>query len=82
MDVMFLVWLVGDGFRPKSISEFLGILNHYLPHNFEIRCTMTYTTCPQPYRILWKVKNVGPEAERRNQVRGQIYGQRKYNCRT
>lgn len=63
----------GDGFRPKSISEFLGILNHYLPHNFEIRCTMTYTTCPQPYRILWKVKNVGPEAERRNQVRGQIY---------
>lgn len=63
----------GNGWRSKPISEFLSILNHYLPHNFEIRCTMNYTTCPQPYRVLWKVKNVGPEAERRNKVRGQIH---------
>ena len=28
--------------------------------------------CPQPYKVLWKVKNVGPEAERRNEIRGQI----------
>ena len=34
---------------------------------------MTHTTCPLPYEVLWKVKNVGPEAERRNQVRGQIH---------
>ena len=27
---------------------------------------------PWPYKILWKVKNVGPEAERKNQIRGQI----------
>ena len=33
---------------------------------------MTKTDCPSPYTILWKVKNVGPEAERRNQLRGQI----------
>ena len=45
---------------------------HYLPHNFEIRCEMEYTNCPWPYKILWKVKNVGPEAERKNQIRGQI----------
>lgn len=28
--------------------------------------------CPQPYKVLWKVKNVGSEAERRNEIRGQI----------
>ena len=33
---------------------------------------MVYTTCPPPYKIFWKVKNVGPEAARRNQLRGQI----------
>lgn len=62
----------GNGWRPKLLTEFLSILRHYLPHNFEIRCTMDYTDCPQPYKIFWKVKNVGPEAERRNQIRGQI----------
>ena len=62
----------GNGWRPKLLTEFLSILRHYLPHNFEIRCTMDYTECPQPYKIFWKVKNVGPEAERRNQIRGQI----------
>lgn len=62
----------GNGWRPKPLSEFLSTLRRYLPHNFEIRCTMEYTNCPQPYRIFWKVKNVGPEAERRNQLRGKI----------
>ncbi len=62
----------GNGWRPKLLTKFLSILPHYLPYNFEIRCTMDYTDCPQPYKIFWKVKNVGPEAERRNQIRGQI----------
>ena len=62
----------GDGWRPKPIREFLSMWQHYLPHNFEIRCEMEYTDCPWPYKILWKVKNVGPEAERKNQIRGQI----------
>lgn len=64
--------VMGDGWRPTPLPEFLKILKRFLPHNFEIRCTMESTNCPQPYRILWKVKNVGPEAERKNQVRGQI----------
>ena len=68
----------GNGWRPKPISELLSILKRYLPHNFEIRCTMNYTNCPQPYKILWKVKNVGPEAARKNQLRGQIM--EKGNC--
>ena len=62
----------GNGFRPKPLSDFLQLLRRYLPHNFEIRCTMVYTNCPPPYKVLWKVKNVGPEAERLNQIRGQI----------
>ncbi len=62
----------GNGWRPKSLSEFLALLKHFLPHNFEIKCVMVDTNCPQPDKILWKVKNVGPEAERRNQLRGQI----------
>lgn len=62
----------GNGWRAKPLSEFLGMLRRFLPHNFEIRCLMDYTNCPQPYKIFWKVKNVGPEAERRNQLRGQI----------
>jgi hypothetical protein len=62
----------GDGWRLKPIREFLSIWRHYLPHNFEIRCEMEYTNCPWPYKILWKVKNVGPEAERKNLIRGEI----------
>lgn len=62
----------GNGWRPTPLSELLTMLKQFLPHNFEIRCVMVYTNCPQPYKILWKVKNVGPEAERKNQLRGQI----------
>ena len=68
----------GNGWRPKPLYEFLSTLRHYLPHNFEIRCTMDYTNCPQPYKVLWKVRNVGPEAVRKNQIRGQII--EKGNC--
>ncbi len=60
------------GFSPMSITEFLG-LRKRLPHNYKIQCNMLYTDCPSPYRIFWKVKNVGTEAERRNMIRGQIF---------
>lgn len=63
----------GNGWRPKPIAEFLSLLKHYLPHNFEIKCTLSHTNCPSPYRVFWKVKNVGVEAEKRNQLRGEIY---------
>jgi hypothetical protein len=62
----------GDGWRPKPIREFLSMLQRFLPHNFEIRCSVASTTASYPYDVYWKVKNVGPEAERRNQLRGQI----------
>lgn len=62
----------GNGWRPKPLSEFLSVLRKFLPFNLEIRCNMVHTDCPNPDLILWKVKNVGPESQRRNQVRGQI----------
>ena len=30
------------------------------------------TDCPQPYKVLWKVKNNGAEAEKRNCIRGEL----------
>ncbi|MBQ3530336.1 MAG: nucleotidyltransferase [Oscillospiraceae bacterium] len=65
--------VTGNGWRPKPISEILKLLKNFLPFNFEVKCTLEYTDCPKPYKVFWKVKNVGPEAERRNQVRGQIF---------
>lgn len=62
----------GDGWRKKPINEFLSLLRKFLPHNFEIQCSVISTSVPYPYDVYWKVKNVGPEAERRNQIRGQI----------
>jgi predicted nucleotidyltransferase len=62
----------GNGWRPMPISDFLTRFKRYVPHNLEIRCDLV-TNCPQPYNVYWKVKNVGPEAQRRNQVRGQIF---------
>ncbi len=62
----------GNGFRERSISEYSAILNKFVPRNMSIRCKMERTDCPSPYKVLWKVKNVGPEAERRNEVRGQV----------
>lgn len=62
----------GDGWRTKPIVEFLSVLKGYLPHNLKISCKLESTSCPLPYKVLWKVKNVGPMAERRNQIRGQI----------
>ena len=62
----------GNGWRPKPLPEFLTKLRKFVPQNFEIRCELVLTNCPPPYSIYWKVKNVGPEAERLNEIRGQI----------
>lgn len=62
-----------DGWRPQPLGTFLSKVQRYLPHKLKIQCTMEYTSCPEPYKIYWKVKNVGPEAARRDQLRGQIY---------
>ena len=62
----------GDGFRPKFLRDFLVASRRYIPHNFLIFCKVISTTVPYPYDVYWKVKNVGPIAERKNMLRGQI----------
>ena len=62
----------GDGFRTKPLSSFLSMLQRFVPHNFTVNCSVASTSVPHPYKVLWKVKNVGPESQRRNDVRGQI----------
>lgn len=62
----------GDGFRTKNIKIFLDMFKKYLPHNIQIYCSLEKTNCPDPYKVFWKIKNVGPEAEKRNEIRGQI----------
>lgn len=61
-----------DGWRSRPIRDFLSMQQKFLPHNFRIKCSVVSTTVPSPYEVYWKVKNVGSEAERRNQIRGQI----------
>lgn len=68
----------GNGWRSKPINQFLSLLQRFIPHNFTVNCDMAYTNCPVPYQIYWKVKNVGPEAERKNQVRGKIENRGKH----
>lgn len=64
--------VTGDGWREKPLHEFLSRFRKFIPHHFTVKCNLVYTNCPGDYRVLWKVKNVGPEAERKNCLRGQI----------
>lgn len=66
----------GNGFSAMPILDYLDKLGlrskKFIPHNFSIKCKIGYTNCPSYDKILWKVLNVGSEAERRNDIRGQI----------
>lgn len=62
----------GDGFRTKPLNAFLSVLARVLPHNLKLECSIARSSVAKPDKVLWKVRNVGPEAERRNDIRGQI----------
>lgn len=66
----------GNGFRLMPILEYMDKyaprLKKCIPHKFSIKCKIGYTNCPSYDKILWKVLNVGAEAEKRNDIRGQI----------
>lgn len=66
----------GNGFSSMPIAKYLDkftpILKKFIPHNFSIKCRIESTNCPSYDKILWKVLNVGTEAKRRNDIRGQI----------
>lgn len=46
--------------------------NKYLKSNKKLNFEITNNTVPRPYKIYWKVLNVGYEAISRNMIRGEI----------
>ncbi len=47
----------------------------------DLKFKVTSCTVAHPYEVKWKVLNRGAEAERRNNVRGQIIGSSEPNVR-
>jgi hypothetical protein len=60
-----------DGWRPQLLRRILA--NHTpLKINKKLEFYITTNNVPFPYRVYWKVKNVGEVAEQKNCIRGQI----------
>ncbi len=59
-----------NGFKAILLSAFLRT-GKWLPHNRDLTFYCD-TNTPKPYDVLWKIRNVGPEAEKRMMTRGEI----------
>lgn len=70
-----------DGWRPTRLREMLrtGVL---LRANRSLKFWVTGCSVEGSYALRWKVLNRGPEAERRDMVRGQIVDSSKPGIRT
>lgn len=44
-----------------------------VPKERQLLFRVVNTDVPAPYSVFWKIRNSGPEAERRGQLRGQIH---------
>jgi hypothetical protein len=53
-------------------SLMLRLLHSFLPVGRKLRFFVDQCNVPEPYTVVWKVRNVGAEAERRNSIRGQL----------
>lgn len=60
-----------DGFRPMQLREMLKRKAFLRPRK-DLTFTVTSTNVPEPYELRWKVLNRGDEAEKRDEIRGQI----------
>lgn len=60
-----------NGWRTASLREMLRQRTLLLPSK-ELDFTIIECDVPAPYQVKWKVLNRGAEAERRNNIRGQI----------
>ena len=61
-----------NGFRTFLLRSYLLKPFARLQHNKGLDFYIDHTNCPRPYKIYWKIRNVGEEAERRKQIRGEI----------
>ncbi|MCD0452576.1 nucleotidyltransferase [Actinocorallia sp. API 0066] len=69
-----------NGWRPTQLREML-CTGAPLRSDRKLKFIVTECSVPQPYELKWKVLNRGPEAERRNMIRGQIVDSNKPNAR-
>ncbi len=73
-----------NGFSPMSIKEFIStyFTNYrgFIPHGFSVKCKIRETNAPHYDKVLWKVRNVGDEAERQDDIRGQIQDRGREIC--
>lgn len=60
-----------NGWRPASLREMLKKRTLLLP-NKTLDFSITSCDAALPYEVWWKVLNRGSEAERRNEIRGQV----------
>lgn len=66
-----------NGFRTELLSVFIQ-KKYKIKQNRKLRFFINECNIQKPYAIYWKVRNVGPEAVRRNCIRGQIRKDREY----
>lgn len=75
-DVVIDCRVAGNGFAVMAIGEFIEKyfqnFRGFIPHNFSVSCKIKHTNAPLYDKVLWKVRNVGDEAEKLNDIRGQI----------
>lgn len=69
-----------NGWRPASLRKMLQERN-LLRADKDLDFTITECSVEQPYEVRWKVLNRGDEAERRNEIRGQIIRSSRPNAR-
>lgn len=67
-----------NGWRPSRLREMLRERTPLLADK-GLDFTITECSVQQPYNVMWKVLNRGDEAERRNNVRGQIIAPNRAN---
>ena len=75
-DVAIECKVSGNGFSEMSIIKYLEkyapSFKKFIPFNFQVKCKIQDTNCPSYDKVLWKVRNIGEIAERKNCIRGQI----------
>lgn len=67
-----------NGFREAFLRQLIANRTP-LSVSKKLKFFITECTVPSPYRVYWKVLNRGPEAERKNCIRGQIRADGGYN---
>jgi hypothetical protein len=69
-----------NGWRPASLRKMIQ-KRSLLRADKDLDFTITECSVEQPYEVSWKVLNRGDEAERRNEIRGQIIRSNRPNAR-